>query len=53
MTAVARTIVPVAMDACFAFVKTGIRLVGAAVSSLTAPPSAMPGRRAIVAATMA
>jgi len=53
MTAVARTIVPVAMDACFAFVETGIRLVGAAVSSRTAPPSAMPGRRPIVAATMA
>ena len=51
MTAVARTIVPVDTDACSAFVETGIRLVGAAVSSLTA--LAMPGRRAIVAATMA
>ena len=53
MTAVARTIVPVDTDACFAFVETGIRLVGAAVSSRTAPPSAMPGRRPIVAATTA
>ena len=53
MTAVARTIVPVDTDACFAFVETGVRLVGAAVSSRTAPPSAMPGRRPIVAATMA
>ena len=53
MTAVARTIVPVDTDACSAFVETGIPLVGAAVSSLAAPPSAMPGRRPIVAATMA